>query len=415
MRLKGRLRRHPEFLKLWVGTTIDLFGGQVTDLALPTLAILWLHASPFQVGLLVALEFVGYPALGLIAGVWADRLPRRPIMIIANIGPMLALASVPLAFALNALTIYQLFAVALLLGVFGVFFEVAYQSYLPALIDRQDLVEGNQKLELSHSASHVIGPALGGFLIQLVGAAWATISGALTLLISSLAILAIRKPEAKRQVDLGHVPDFRRELSDGIRLVLGNPILRSLTACTATQNIGTYMVVSVWLILAYRLLHLTAGQVGLILSVGSLAYIPAALAASAVPRRLGLGRTLALSPIIQGLGLIGMPLALLGSPIPTLMVMWLIFNFPSPVFSINQISLRQAITPDRLQGRMNASMRTVTWAALPIGSLLGGTLAGLVGIPQTIVLGAVLSLLAPLWLLGSPVIALRVQPEPVSP
>jgi MFS family permease len=415
LRLQGRLWRHPDFLKLWIGQTVDLFGGQVTDLALPTLAILLLHASPFQVGLLIALEFVGYPALGLIAGVWADRLPRRPMMLVANVGPMLALASVPLAFALHALTIYQVFAVALLLGVFGVFFEVAYQSYLPALIDRQDLVEGNQKLEISHSASHVAGPGLGGFLIQLVGAPGATLSGAISLFLSSLAILSIRKPEPKRQTGGLEVPDFRRELGDGIRLVMESPILRSLTACSATQNIGNYMVVSVWLLLAYRQLHLTAGQVGFILSAGALGYIPAALAASAVPRRLGLGRTLALSPLITGLGLLGIPLALLGPPVPILVGMWLLIGLPSPIYSINQISLRQAITPDRLQGRMNATVRTVTWAALPVGSLLGGTLAGLIGVPQTIVLGALISLLAPLWLLSGPVIAMRTQPEPVSP
>jgi MFS family permease len=413
--LQGRLWRHPDFLKLWIGQTVDLFGGQVTDLALPTLAILLLHASPFQVGLLVALEFVGYPALGLIAGVWADRLPRRPMMLIANVGPMLALASVPMAFALKALTIYQLFAVALLLGVFGVFFEVAYQSYLPALIDRQDLVEGNQKLELSHSASHVAGPALGGFLIQQLGAAWAIISGAVSLFLSSLAILAIRKREPRRLVVPTEVPDFRRELGDGVRLVWQNPILRALTACSATQNVGAYMVVSVWLILAYRSIHLTAGQVGFILSAGSLGLIPAALAASALPRRLGLGRTLAVAPLVQGLGYLGIPLALLGAPIPILVLAWLLISSPSPVFGINQISLRQAITPDHLQGRMNATMRTVTWAALPVGSLLGGTLAGVIGVPQTIVLGALISLMAPLWLLSGPVIALRAQPQPVTP
>ncbi len=413
--LQGRLWRHPDFLKLWIGQTVDLFGGQVTDLALPTLAILLLHATPFQVGLLIALEFLGYPALGLIAGVWADRLPRRPMMLMANVGPMLALASVPLAFALHALTIYQVFAVALLLGVFGVFFEVAYQSYLPALIDRQDLVEGNQKLELSHSASHVVGPALGGFLIQLVGAAWAIISGAISLFLSSLAILAIRKREPRRLVVPTEVPDFRRELGDGVRLVWQNPILRALTACSATQNVGAYMVVSVWLILAYRSIHLTAGQVGFILSAGSLGLIPAALAASALPRRLGLGRTLAFAPLVQGLGYLGIPLALLGAPIPILVLAWLLISSPSPVFSINQISLRQAITPDHLQGRMNATVRTVTWAALPVGSLLGGTLAGVIGVPQTIVLGALISLLAPLWLLSGPVIALRAQPQPVTP
>ena len=409
----GRLWRHPDFLRLWAGETVSLFGGQVTSLALPTLAILLLHASAFQVGLLVALQFLGFPTLGLIAGVWADRLRRRPIMIIGDLGPMLALASLPIAYLLHALTLVQLYAVALCMGVFDVFFEVAYQSYLPTLIDRQDLVEGNQKLEFSHSASHIGGPAMGGVLIQLYGAALATVAGAAALLASALALLSIRKaepqPTTTSRLASGR---FLDEMRDGVQLVVGNPILRSTAACSATTSLGAYIVMAVWLLFAYRRLQLSPSQVGFVLTLGSLGYIPGALAAAALPKALGLGRTLTLASLTQGLGFVGIPLALFGAPIPILITMWLLINLPSPVFSINQISLRQLITPDRLQGRVNATMRTLVWATMPVGSLVGGIFGSVVGVPQTLLLGGLISLLAPVWLVSGPVIALREHPAP---
>src|SRR3989454_6534603 len=162
--LRGLLWRHPDFLKLWAGETVSQFGTQVTFLAVPTVAILVLHAGPFQVGLLSALEFLAFPVLGLVAGVYADRLRRRPIMIVCDLGRMLALGSIPVAFLVNALTLEQLYIVALLAGVFTVFFDVSYQSYLPALVDRPNLLEGNTKLEISRSTAQVSGPASAGLL-----------------------------------------------------------------------------------------------------------------------------------------------------------------------------------------------------------------------------------------------------------
>jgi len=162
--LRGRLWRHPDFLKLWAGETVSEFGSQVTLLAVPTVAILVLHAGPFQVGILSALEFLAFPTLGLVAGVYADRIKRRPIMIACDIGRLLALGSIPIAFTLNALTLGQLYVVALLTGIFNVFFDVSYQSYLPALVERTNLIEGNTKLEVTRSGSQIAGPAVAGFL-----------------------------------------------------------------------------------------------------------------------------------------------------------------------------------------------------------------------------------------------------------
>src|SRR2546430_16990500 len=163
--LRGKLWGHPDFLKLWAGESVSVFGSQVTVLAVPTVAILVLHAGPFQVGVLSALEFLAFPTLGLVAGVYADRLRRRPIMIACDIGRRLALGSIPVAFALDALWLHQLYIVALLTGIFTVFFDVSYQSYLPALVNRSNLIEGNTKLEVTRSASQISGPAVGGLLI----------------------------------------------------------------------------------------------------------------------------------------------------------------------------------------------------------------------------------------------------------
>src|SRR3989440_8339512 len=168
---RGKLWRHVDFLKLWAGETVSEFGSQVTLLAVPTVAILVLHAGPFQVGVLSALEFLAFPTLGLVAGVYADRLRRRPLMIASDIQRLPALGSIPLLFILDALTLQQLYIVALLTGIFTVFFGVSYQSSLPALVNRPNLTDGNTKLEVTRSASQISGPAVAGLLVQWVGGA----------------------------------------------------------------------------------------------------------------------------------------------------------------------------------------------------------------------------------------------------
>jgi MFS family permease len=350
--------------------------------------------------LLVGLEFVAFPVLGLFAGVWVDRMRRRPIMLAADVGPILALLSIPVAALFHVLTIGQLYVVSLVNGIFNVFYEVAYQSYLPFLVERDDLLEANQKLELSHSASHVVGPALGGILIQLFTAAGATLSGALSVLGSGIAILSIRAREPERSGEI-RTTRFLQEMREGISLVFGHSVLRGLALADATSTLGRYVCQAIWLVLAYRLVHLSPGQVGLILGVGSLGYIPGALGAGYFARRLGVGRALSLSCFLVGLGLIGLPLALVGPAVPTLIVMWLLVNFPAPVFDINDVSLRQSITPQHLLGRMNATERTIVWSTMPVGSILGGLLGTLLGIPQALVLAGLISLLAPVWMFGS--------------
>ena len=410
--LKGKLWRDREFLKLWGGQSISELGSQVSQLALPTVAILLLGATPLQVGLLTACEFVAFPTLGLVAGVYADRLRRRPIMIACDLARMVALASVPIAFTLHVLFMPQLYVVALITGVGTVFFDVSYQSYLPALISRADLVEGNTKLQVSGSAAQMAGPALAGFLIQLIGAARAVAVDAASFLVSVLSLWWIRRPEPAPQpaLEVGR-RGFRFEMWEGIRFVFGNPTIWKIAGSTSTSNLGSSIFFAVYLIFAYRVLHLSPGVVGVIFGAGAVGGLLGALSASWVARRIGLGPTLLVTIVSGGFAAILVPLTQFGFAVPLLLAASLVASFTNPVYNVNQVSLRQAITPDRVQGRMNATVRTVIWGTMPIGALIGGVIGNTYGLTPALYTGAVVWILAGFWILLGP-IRLRVQPEP---
>jgi MFS family permease len=414
---KGRLWSHRDFLRLWTGETVSQAGTQVTLLAFPSVAILFLHAGPFEVGMLTALEFLAFPVLGLFAGVTADRVRRRPILILSDLGRMVALASVPVAAYLQVLTIYQMYAVALVVGVFTVFFDVSYQSYLPALIDRADLVEGNSKLEVTRSSAQVAGPGIAGLLIQTVGGAAAIVVDSVSYLVSAIAVGLIRKPEPKpapgRSDD--EASGILAELREGLHAVFGNPIIRRTVGCTATSNLGTNMVFAVELIFLYRQLHFSPGLVGLIFATGSIGGILGALSAAALARWLGVGRTIIGSIFIGALGFFALPLSLVGPALPIIIPGYFLSQFATPVYNITQVSLRQAITPDRVQGRMNATVRTVVWGTIPLGAFIGGILGSSIGVLPTILIGCITAVSAVLWVLGRPVRRLREQPQPVGP
>ena len=409
----GRLWRDGEFLKLWSGQAISEIGSQISQLALPTVAILLLGATPFQVGLLAALETLAFPALGLFAGVYVDRLRRRPIMIACDLGRLLALVSVPIAFAFNALTMPQLYIVALITGVGTVFFDVAYQSYLPALIQRGDLVEGNTKLQVTGSAAQMAGPALAGFLIQLFGPARAVAADAASFLVSVVSLWWIRRPEpSPRPGTESGRRGFFFEMWEGIQVVFGNPTIWKIAGSTSTSNLGSNVFFAVYLIFAYRVLHLSPGTIGVIFGVGAVGGLLGALSASWIARHIGLGPTLLLTIVAGGLAMILVPLAQYGWAVPLLLASTVIGSFSGPVYNINQVSLRQAITPDRVQGRMNATVRTVIWGTMPIGALIGGLIGTAYGVVPALYIGMVIATLAGFWILIGP-IRLRVQPEPV--
>lgn len=414
---KGKLWSHGDFVRFWAGQSISQFGTQVTVLAFPTIAILVLHATAFEVGLLAGLEFLAFPVLGLFAGVTADRVRRRPILIACDLGRGVVLASLPVSAYLGVLTIYQLYVVALLVGVFTVFFDVSYQSYLPALIERKDLVEGNSKLEVSRSTAQVAGPGVAGVLIQFVGGAAAIIVDAVSYVGSALLIWQVRKPEPKpspARAD-GSPTSIFAELREGLQVVFGNPILRRIVGCTATSNLGSNIVFAVALIFFYRRLRLSPAQVGIIFGVGSVGGVLGAAVSATIARRLTVGPTIIGSILVANVSFAGLPLALVLPVVPILTLAFILGTFGTTVYNITQLSLRQAITPDRVQGRMNATIRTVVWGTIPVGAVLGGILGTTIGVLPTVYIGGAVGLAAVLWALGKPVRRLRQQPEPVEP
>jgi MFS family permease len=420
VRTEGRknprsLWRHVDFMKLWSAETVSQLGTQVTILALPLTAVLVLHATPFEVGLLGTAEFLPFLMIGLPAGVWVDRLRRRPILILGDLGRALALGSVPLAYELGVLHIIQLYVVAFVSGICTVFFDVAYQSYLPSLVDRDQLVEGNSKLEISRSGAQLAGPGLAGALIQLFKAPVAILVDSISYLGSAAFVFTIRKqepPVPTHGPDGEPHPSMKTQIGEGLRYVFRHPLLRPIAFCTATSNFFGPMALAILILFAVRVLGLTPGAIGIIFAIGNTGFLLGAFLSDRIAKRFGLGRTIIGSAVLFGLSGLLLPLATQSTAWVVLVASSLIGGFGSVVYNINQVSLRQAITSERMQGRMNATIRFVIWGTIPIGSFIGGVLGGTIGLRPTLWvagIGGVFAFFPPLF---SPVRKLRTIPEP---
>jgi MFS family permease len=412
----GGLWRHPDFLKLWSAETVSQFGTQVSLLALPLAAVLVLDATAFQVAALGTVEFLPFILFTLPAGVWVDRLPRRPILIAGDFGRALLLASIPVAYLADVLTLAQLYVVGFLVGVCTVFFDVAYQSYLPALVERDSIIEGNSKLEISRSSAQIAGPGFGGLLVQVFTAPYAVLVDAASFLGSGMFILRIRKQEPRPETtgDTGtEKSSLWTELKEGLRFVLGNPNLRAQAGCTATSNFFSNVAFAIIIVFLVRELGLSPGVIGLTISLGSVGSLVAAVTATRISARFGIGPTTIVMAMLFGPATLLIAFAPAGNEaIPFLVLAQLMFGFSVVVYNIVQVSYRQAICPPRLQGRMNSVMRFIVWGTIPLGSLTGGILGTWLGLRETMVIGSSGGL-AFLWILLSPQRHLHEMPEPV--
>lgn len=410
------LLRHPDFLKLWTAETISVFGTQVSALALPLIAVLVLEASPFEVALLGTVELLPFILFTLPAGAWIDRLRRRPIMVAGDLGRAALLATVPVAFALDALTIWQLYAVGFLVGTLTVFFDVANQSYLPTLVDADQLVEGNSKLQVSQSAAQIAGPGVAGWLIGLVRAPAAVLVDAASFVVSALFIAVIRRPEAPvvhpAEARGEARPSLLREVREGLGFVLRHPSLRAIAAGTGSSNLFGSLALATAIVYfadeAY--LGLAPEQIGFVFALGNLGGLAGALLAGRLARWFRLGPAIIGSLFLSGFGPLLVAVAPAEGPVPFLVASGVATAFGSMVYNINQVSYRQTICPPELLGRMNATIRFLVWGTMPVGSLIGGALATVIGVHETIWIGAALSFLPALFPLLSPVRRLREMP-----
>jgi MFS family permease len=409
---RGGLWRHPDFLRLWAGQTISQFGSQISAFALPIAAIVVLDASAFQVALLGTVEFLPFLLFTLPAGVWVDRLPRRPILVIADLGRAAALVSVPIAYAFDALTIWQLYAVGFAVGTLTVFFDVAYQSYLPSLIRREQLVEGNSKLELSASAAQLGGPATAGGLVSLLSAPWAVLADAISFLGSALFVLRIRtQEEVVEPAVAAEKQGMRAEAWEGLRFVWKDRRLRALTESSVIFNFCANGAFAVYLVYAVRSLGLSPAAIGVILSLGNVGWLLGALVAGRLSERLGVGRTIIVSGAVAAPALMLVPAAPASGPIPFLIAAGVLSSFGLVIWRITQVSLRQSITPHHMLGRVNAVSRFLMWGTIPLGTLLGGALGSTIGLRTTLWIGTIGASFTILPVLLSPVRTMFAIPD----
>lgn len=405
-------------MRLWSAESVSQLGSQVSLLALPLVAITVLHATTFQVGALTAVEFSPFVLFGLPAGAIVDRLPRRPILIWCDIGRAIALASVPIASAFGVLGYAQLLAVVFVTGSLTVFFDVSYQSILPAIVERDQLTDGNAKLEISRSGAQTAGPGLGGLLVQWVGAASAVTADAASFVASAVLIRGIRAqepPVAAIDESTTRLRALAGEIREGLRYVLRHRVLRMVAGSTATSNYFSSMTMAVYLLYAVRERHYSAGVIGLVFTLGNIGTLAGAVLATRVTRVFRLGPTIMLGMLVSCIAMLILGLAPTQHALVYFVIAWLLFGFGGTIYNIDQVSLRQAITPHRMLGRMNASMRFMVWGTMPFGSLTGAVLGTAIGLRPTMIVAGIGGSLAVLWLVTRPVLALREIPMPEYP
>ncbi|GAB2969954.1 MFS transporter [Saccharothrix stipae] len=391
---------HRDFRLLWAGDTVSQFGSTIGQTVLPLLAVGALSATPFEMGVLSAAGTAAFLLIGLPAGVWVDRLSRRPVMLVADFARAALLLSVPVAWWLGVLTLAQLVVVALLVGAATVMFDIAYQSYLPALVGREQLVEGNSKLEASRAVAAVSGPAAAGGVAQLVGAAIGVLATAVGYLVSAVFLLRIRTVEPPpRPPDK---PGLVHEIAEGLKFVFGHRSLRAIVACTGTANFFGGMAAAVLVLFLVRELGLSAGVVGLVLSSAGVGGVLGALTVNRWNARFGQTTVIWLSGLVTWPFGVLVPLGAADWRIAFVLVGEAAVAYGATVYNIAQVSYRQSICPDHLLGRMNASIRFVVWGAMPLGGLVGGALGGGVGVTATLAVGMACQAAAVLWVILSP-------------
>lgn len=401
------LLRHRDFMLLWSGQTVSEVGSAVTPFAVPFLAVTALQASNFQVGLLTALGSLAFLLVALPAGVVVDRVARHRLMMWCDLLRAAVVGTVPLAWYLGQLTFAQLCVVVLVAGVLTVFFDVAYQSYLPVLLDKESLIDGNGKLGTTGAAAGTLGPTVAGGLVAAVGAARAVAVDAASFLVSALSLALIRTPEPRPLGPEGPRPTFRRQMGEGLGFVVGHPILRRIVACTGTANLFATMAMSMEMPFLVRVLHLSPGSAGLLLALGASGGVVGGLLSGRLARAVGSARIIWVAPLVLGLPSLMAPLAYPGWRVLLYAAGWFCFQLSGVVYNTAQVSYRQTICPPELLGRMNAAVRWLVWGTMPLGALIGGGTATWLGLRATLWIGVVGASLAGLFVLFSPLRHLR--------
>ena len=407
---KKSLWRHPDFLTLWTGQTISELGSRITREGLPLTAVLVLNARPAQMGFLAATGAVSVLLFGLLAGVGADRIKRRPIMITADLLRAAILATIPAAAFAHRLSMAQLYAVIALSGFCTVFFDVAYQSYLPSLVERDELIEGNSKLAQSTAIAEIVGPGLTGVLVQLITAPIAILFDAFSFLVSAFSVWLIRKPEAGAQPRGDR--HWKEETVAGLKFIFGHPLLRPMACFSACGFFCFGFMGTLYVLYAIRDLRMPPAALGVVIGVGGAGAMLGATLAPPITRALGVGRTFigTMVAVVISYTLIVLAHGPLPIAMSFLVVQQLFGDMGFAIFNVNELSMRQTVAPADVLGRVNAAMQLLTRGIYPLGALAGGALAQSIGIRATLAVAVAGTALSITWLLASPLRRLREVP-----
>ncbi|WFE41145.1 MFS transporter [Micromonospora sp. WMMD998] len=394
-----------DFRFVWAGESASLVGTQVFQLAMPLTAVLTLDATPGQLGLLGAATFTPYVLLGLPAGVLVDRWQRRGVLILSSLGQAAAIGGIPLLAALGRLTFAWLLTMALLAGVARVFFNIAYRSYLPAIVPPEQLTGANSRLTASESVAEIGGPGLGGLLVQVIGAPFALLVDAVSYLASAAGFTAVRQRE--KSVPADPTP-LRSQVAEGFRCIFTNPYLRAFLGEAASYNLCWQAVLTILALFAVRELDMSPGTLGLVMSIGAVGALLGAALTGRVAHRVGLARTLLAAAVIGDIAPLLLPVAQRGAwAAPLFAVAFFIQGFGITGCNVHSMTIRQTITPQRVLGRTNAAYLFVAMGVKPVGALLGGWLGTVAGPRATLVVGTLGLLSTSLFLILSPLRRVR--------
>lgn len=395
-----RALAQPGFTPFWAGQALSQLGFQFEGLAMAVLAVQLLHATEAQMGFLNAANTAAFLLVGLIAGAWVDRWRKRRVMIVADLVRAALVLAIPALWFAGVLTFWHLVVVAAVVGIATVFFDVAYQSYVPILVHAEAVSDANGKLESTAQVARLGGPALAGVLLRVVSAPVLLVANAVGFLASAATLAVVRDdevppPAADRR-------PLATEIREGLAFVFAQPLLRHLLAATGLSNFGSTIVFTLQAILVLRILGLDAALFGLVMSLGAVGGLVGSVAAARLGERFGEGPTLRAVLAASGLGSLLVPASAFApaAALPMLVASTLVFSFCVVVYNVIQVSARQRLCPPRLLGRMNASIRFVVWGIMPLAALLAGALGSVLGTVGALWVGAALNALSVLPFLG---------------
>ncbi|WNB93370.1 MFS transporter [Bacillus sp. NEB1478] len=402
-------KRLSDFGKLWVGETISLFGSQISNVAFPLTAVGILNATSKELGILNALAFSPFLLFTLFAGLYADRSIKKTTLITANFGRAFLLLLIPIAYYFNYLSIELMYIITFLAGIFTVFFDATFQSYIPSLVPNEHLVKANAKLIASSSTATVAGQGIGGYLVQLFGSVLTIFIDAVSYMISAFCLIFIKKEENRPDTADSKL-QIKANLSEGFQVIFKNPYIRPIVFEAANYNFFSQIIMTIILIYAKIELHLSAGVIGLFFSCGGVGAIIGSLSTEKVSRRIGIGPATIVSMILACTGPLLIPFAY-GSPvmISSMIMMGFFLNgIGLGLSNVTCTTIRQTLIPSVLLGRALSCSRLSTWGTIPLGALSGGYLGEYLGLQETLFIGAVGLSFAPLWVVFSPLWKLKI-------